>query len=59
MKRISLLLTSMLLVVWAADAQLLGLGARVGIGTGSCGPATAAEYRLSARDEYVLQVVIR
>ena len=35
MKRITLLLTSMLLVVWAADAQLLGIGARVGIGTGS------------------------
>jgi hypothetical protein len=35
MKRITLLLTSLLLVVWAADAQLLGLGARVGIGTGS------------------------
>ena len=32
---------------------------QMGIGTGSCGPATAAEYRLSARDEYVLQVVIR
>ena len=32
---------------------------QMGIGTGSCGPATAAEYRLSARDEYVLQVIIR
>ena len=32
---------------------------QMGIGTGSCGPATAPEYRLSARDEYVLQAVIR
>ena len=32
---------------------------QMGIGTGSCGPATAAEYRLSARDEYVLRTVIR
>lgn len=35
MKRIVLLLVGTLLTVWAADAQLLGFGARVGIGTGS------------------------
>ena len=32
---------------------------QMGIGTGSCGPATAPQYRFSARDEYVLQFVIR
>ena len=31
---------------------------QMGIGTGSCGPSTTAEYCQSARDEYVLQVVI-
>ena len=31
---------------------------QMGIGTGSCGPTTTSEYRLSARDEYVLQFVI-
>ncbi|MBQ8271834.1 MAG: PorT family protein [Tidjanibacter sp.] len=35
MKRIFLLLVGTLLTVWAADAQLLGFGARIGIGTGS------------------------
>ncbi len=35
MKRIVLLLVGTLLTVWAADAQLLGFGARLGIGTGS------------------------
>lgn len=35
MKRIVLLLVGTLLTVWAADAQLLGFGARIGIGTGS------------------------
>lgn len=35
MKRIVLLLVGTLLTCWAADAQLLGFGARVGIGTGS------------------------
>ncbi len=35
MKRLYLLLAGVLLVAWAADAQLLGVGARVGIGTGS------------------------
>ena len=31
---------------------------QMGIGTGSCGPSTAPEYCCSAREEYVLQVVI-
>ena len=31
---------------------------QMGIGTGSCGPSTAPEYRHSARDEYVLQFII-
>lgn len=35
MKRITLLLTCFLLVPWVADAQLLGLGVRLGIGTGN------------------------
>ena len=32
---------------------------QMGIGTGSCGPVTTAEYRHGARDEYVLQLIIR
>ena len=32
---------------------------QMGIGTGSCGPSTAPEFCCSAREEYVLQVVIR
>ena len=32
---------------------------QMGIGTGSCGPVTAPQYRHSARDEYVLQFLIR
>lgn len=35
MKRIVLLLVGSLLTCWAAEAQLLGFGARLGIGTGS------------------------
>lgn len=35
MKRIVLLLVGTLLTCWATDAQLLGFGARLGIGTGS------------------------
>ena len=35
MKRLVLLLVGTLLTCWAADAQLLGFGARIGIGTGS------------------------
>ena len=31
---------------------------QMGIGTGSCGPVTTPEYRHSARDEYVLQLII-
>lgn len=32
---------------------------QMGIGTGSCGPSTAPQHCYSAREEYVLQVVIR
>lgn len=35
MKRIVLLLAGTLLIAWSASAQILGFGARVGIGTGS------------------------
>lgn len=35
MKRLFLLLSGILLVAWVAQGQLLGVGARVGIGTGS------------------------
>lgn len=35
MKRLYLLIATWLLLVWSADAQILGFGARVGIGTGT------------------------
>lgn len=35
MKRLSLLLATTILLVWSSNAQILGFGARVGIGTGT------------------------
>ena len=32
---------------------------QMGIGTGSCGPATMPQYRYSANEEYVLRFIIR
>ena len=32
---------------------------QMGIGTGSCGPATRAEYRFDCRQDYVLKTIIR
>ena len=32
---------------------------QMGVGTGSCGPATLPQYRYSAKEEYVLRFIIR